>query len=378
MKRNPDELLRQLKARRGGTDRISRVALNQQQEILDKQAFREAYEQRAADKPFTRYALGAMQAVDADYTRISLETSERVAQQLLTRLTRVNRCVSFRNQGSVPLNVHIRGVSDVDLLVIEEEVLLYDPRGRKATIPPGYPPAPRTAVDMLASLRTQAERDLVEAYPAATVDRTNSKAIKISGGSLARPVDVVPAVWWDTVAYQQSLHEYDRGVSIYDRGNHAVIANLPFLHIKRVRERCDTTAGGLRKAIRLCKQVKADAEEEGSQIRLSSYEIAGLMYHADMYALGRHVYNEMEVLVEAQRLFSELRADAQFAHSLITPDESRAILDTTQKFAALGALSLELDALLTEVARENSATLRYQASPGFEASRGVLREAVIP
>lgn len=378
MKRNADELLRQLKSRRAGADRLNRVALKEQQEILDKRIFREAYENRAADKPFTRYALGAMQAVDADYTRISLETADRVAHQLLVRFTRVNRRVSFRPQGSVPLDVHIRGVSDVDLLVIEEEVLHYDPQGPKATVPPGYTPSPRSVADTLATLRVQAENDLSDAYPAATVDKSNAKAIKISGGSLARPVDVVPAAWWDTFTYQQTGAEHDRGISIFDRENHSTIANLPFLHIKRVRDRCETTRGGLRKAIRLCKQVKADAEEEGGNVQLSSYEIAGLMYHADMNAFGRHVHTEMEVLVEAQRFLDELKNNAERAKTLVTPDESRLILDSTEKLHALGVLSHELDALLVEVGKENSAVLRLHDAPALDTSRFILKGTAVP
>ena len=39
--------------------------------------------------------------------------------------------------------------------------------------------------------------------------------------------------------------------------------------------------GGLRKSIRLCKSVKADSDRD---IQLSSFDIAAIMYHADMNA----------------------------------------------------------------------------------------------
>jgi O-acetyl-ADP-ribose deacetylase (regulator of RNase III) len=46
-----------------------------------------------------------MQAVSADYTRVSIETADRIANQL----SKANLNVEFRLQGSVPLDVHIKG-----------------------------------------------------------------------------------------------------------------------------------------------------------------------------------------------------------------------------------------------------------------------------
>jgi hypothetical protein len=66
-----------------------------------------------------------MQEVSPDYTRISIETAERVGRQLDAALTVTGLSVEFRLQGSVPLNVHIRGVSDVDLLNLDVGFLTY-------------------------------------------------------------------------------------------------------------------------------------------------------------------------------------------------------------------------------------------------------------
>lgn len=70
-----------------------------------------------------------MAEVDAQYTRISIETAERVGKQLRTGLTNAGLAVDFRLQGSVPLNVHIRSVSDVDLLVLDDSFFTYDKSG---------------------------------------------------------------------------------------------------------------------------------------------------------------------------------------------------------------------------------------------------------
>lgn len=376
MTQDINQRLQKLRARRSGADRSTRVALDQQIEILRKQALGEAYERRATGKPFTRYALGAMQEVDPDYTRISVETATRVQNQLERRLSADGLNTTYRLQGSVPLNVHIRGVSDVDLLAIETGSLYYATAGMRA-LRGDYPPARRDPIVVLADLRQKSEQALEVAYPAVDVDKANAKAIKLSGGSLARPVDVVPAVWWDTVQYQTSGFEHDRGVSIYHKFDNRTIDNLPFLHIKRVSDQDALTWGGLRKAIRLCKNVKADAEEDGPEIGLSSYEIAGLLYHADLTALLNGVAWELGILAEAQRHLDWCYRNPAQAGALITPDGSRRILDTEEKSAALLRLSSELDRLLVQVAREQSATLHLQESPSLDSSRQAVSKMVV-
>jgi hypothetical protein len=47
-----------------------------------------------------------------------------------------------------------------------------------------------------------------DTYPAAEIDTTGANAISISGGSLHRPVEFVPAHWTDTAEYQCTLREY--------------------------------------------------------------------------------------------------------------------------------------------------------------------------
>lgn len=351
MKTGP-ELLSSLKSRRTGADRLHLLDSTQRASVIASQLLVEAYETRASGA-HTRYALGAMEPVSDNYTRISIQTAGRVEGQLETRLPAAGYSVTFRRQGSVPLNVHIRGVSDVDLLVIETRSLYFDNAGVRA-IRSDYPPAATPPLTILAGLRNQCERDLRAAYHTATVDTSGAKAIKISGGSLPRAVDVVPAVWWDTVDYQATRSETFRGVSIYNRRENSTIKNLPFLHIHRVDERCRLMGGSLRKAIRLCKNVKADLEDEGNTIGLSSYDIAGVMYHADQAAMRLGAVYPLAVLAETQRHLDALWVDKERARALMTPDGLRRIFDVEGKFNALLTLSTAFDKLLEAVAKEQS------------------------
>lgn len=174
MAKNIEERISSLKSRRKGADGIAFDG------YLRKIYVPEAWEQRAGNKPHTRYALGAMQEVDPDYTRISMETAERVTNQLGKRVGGFN--LDFRLQGSVPLNVHIRGVSDVDVLtLIDQQFLSFDPNGIKSNT---YWPSSDTSLDQLTQLRREEEPALKDAFPKATVDTTGSKAIKYLAGRL--------------------------------------------------------------------------------------------------------------------------------------------------------------------------------------------------
>lgn len=364
--------LSQLRARRSGgtpTRTFSEATSIFNRDFAADAASVESWETRgSSSQRWTRYAIGAMQAVDRRYTEISKETGERVASQLRDRFARAGINAEFRLQGSVPLDVHIKGVSDVDVLAITKDFYTYSPAGATA-LGGGYvSPSARTSSGVLSELRRQTERDLDDAFPAANVDKSGAKAVKVTGGSLARSVDVVPAHWYDTKAYQDSGHLAHRAVTIYNKATDQTIDNWPFLHIERVGNRCDSVLGGLRKAIRLCKSVKADSDRN---IQLSSYDIAAIMYHADMIALRLGQYSDLAVLAETQRHLDALYHDSATANGLWVPDGSRKIFDSAEKRSWLLSLSVEMDELLKHVYEESFPALTSPSQSPF-----VQREVV--
>ncbi len=152
MARNIQDRLSGLSSRRKGVDSISkaRITVHAQDELLAKSLTEEKWQKRATTQPYTRYALGAMQAVDAAYTQKSKDEAERVAQQLRSGLS---VSVETRLQGSVPLDVHIRGVSDVDLLVLDTSFYTYDVLGAKAQLGGYIYPSSKTSLGVLQALR---------------------------------------------------------------------------------------------------------------------------------------------------------------------------------------------------------------------------------
>lgn len=371
MARDINERLKQLNIRRKGTDRLDVLDTHSYAEVLAKSLQSETWEKRAYAQPHTRYALGAMQAVDTRYTEISVETATRVGKKLVSSLPMT---VEFRLQGSVPLDVHIRGVSDVDLLTLDGWHLTYNPHGCRAST---YIGTSQTSLGALVNLRREAERVLKSAYPAARVDCSGGKCIALSGGSLRRPVDVVPSHWSDNIEYQASQQEHDRGVTILDKHRQETIGNLPFLHIKRVHDRDTIAIGGLKKAIRLTKNVKNDAENESSASKLPSFDIAALLYHADVAALRMGYVHELAVLRETQRFLDWCYQNKAEARQLRTPDGSRPVLNTGDKFAALLTISVEMDRLAEAVAKEQLAGA-VLTQPTLMQIDEVLRHATIP
>ena len=370
--------IQRLSARRRGTDRMISLDSAEQLEVLAKSLTEESgWTKRAANQPFTRYALGAMQEVGPDYTRVSMETAQRVRSQLDTRLHAAGFLVEFHVQGSVPANVHIRGVSDVDLLVLDRSFLTFDRTGAVGARGGYGNPTMLTTEVVLSRLRHGAETSLEAAFPRASVDKTGSKAISISKGSLARPVDVVPSHWHDTVDYQCTQQMEDRGVTLWDRKARRVIDNMPFRHIAKLGYQDRITGGGLKKAIRLCKNIKADAIEDGKKIAISSFDIASAMFHASTSALGAGIVYELAILAETQRHLDRLATDFTFARSLWTPDSTRRIFDNDEKLAGVRALSIEVDALAKSVAQEQSQVLVHRSVPTWSEINDVLAKSYV-
>jgi hypothetical protein len=364
-----DRRLAALRDRRQGITALQKSLTASPREILERAQRRELYETRSANTA-TRYALGSMQEVDPEYTKNSIAEGDRVKNQLARHLAGLIP-VDFQYQGSVPLNVHIKGVSDVDLLVLRTDFLTIDANGRLANTYSDWTGEGPTK--LLARLREKSEAALISAFPEADVVTSGAKSIAISGGSLRRKVDVVPSHWHDTAAFQASSEVKDRGVRILNKDLQQTILNLPFQHIHRVDEKDQRTNGGAKKVIRLLKNLRNDSDYKAS-IGLSSYEIAGLVWHFDNAGLTVYPWQDLSLIATTKQNLDALVADRSRAMALLTPDLSRFILDSEEKFRALVLLSLEVDQLAEAVANE----LAPHLAKANGATLRTLREAYVP
>ncbi len=299
-----------------------------------------------------KYTIGAMATVDRKSTEVSISEGNRVADSLIKSLRVRGINTTSRLQGSVALDIHIKGHSDVDMLIIKESVIQVEsPR----VIPNNYTDSDdiRTMENIVKEIRLESEDILPRNFPQVTVDCTGNKSIAMSEGSLQRKVDVVPASWFDTIAYQKSKNENDRGIKIYHKGDHELILNLPFKHIQLISNKDSIYNGNLRRVIRLMKNMIADMPNYKKIIakKLSSYDLAAIAYHmnTDLY-----LSYEMRLgLVEKTRgHLQKLLTNSLLRMMLDVPDGSRRIFDTSEKARALEVLTSEFAALSESIFKD--------------------------
>jgi len=313
---------------------------------------KEVYE-KLKESDSVKYTIGAMASVDEKFTQVSISEGNRVADSLIKSLG-VSRSIytESRLQGSVALDIHIKGHSDVDMLIIKKGLVKVE---YPKIAPENYSTSsdPRSMVDIVKEIRLESEDILPRNFPKADIDISGNKSIAMSGGSLQRKIDIVPACWYDTHEYQQTQDESDRGIEIYHKSNHELILNLPFTHIKLISNRDDRYNGNLRSVIRLMKNMIADMPDYKKRVakKLSSYDLASIAYHMD-----DRLYLPLEMhlgLVEKTREYLNYLWVSPYRRSLLeVPDKSRKIFDDEKKVTALEVLKSEFTALSEAIAKD--------------------------
>lgn len=348
---SPAARLARLKTRRPGLDRPA-IAAKRDRQVFARKGVAEPWELRASGKPNTQRMLGAMLAIDAAETAASLAAATDLGNWLARALMAMGHPVECELQGSVPADTHIRDYSDVDLLVLSRLVTTSDPFALRNLLGwIGLPASADRSLQVLGRLRRALEAILSANYPAA-VDISGSKAVRLGADAQGRPTDVVPSHWHDTADYDRSGQRADRGVVIFDSRAQATIEGRPFRHLDLLAARDGLSEGGLKRAIRLCKHLKAEAAEEGVGIGLSSFQITGVMYNLEPDALRVGAEPELASLAGAQAWLAHLVKSPATAGALSAPGTGRPLLPKTHDLAALEILSRRLTDLAEGVLEE--------------------------
>jgi hypothetical protein len=337
--------------------------LNKSATFAEESPFRDSVTERYRNKTRSKnfqYALVSMQEVDAQYTAISYREAERVAKQVDSGLLKLGRMVTVELQGSLPLNVHLRRVSDVDMLVWPFSFFVFDNYGVAAS---SYTVSTNNAVSEITSLRSECCSVIRSAFPAAKVDDSGAKCITVSEGSLLRDIDVVPSVLYKTGTYQRTNNDEDRGVQIYDKKAYELITNYPFKVRAMINAKEVRTGGGCKKAIRLLKNMKEDSD---TSIALSSFNIMSLVYAMQDSELVHLSYYEGKVVASLQNWFFSLANDETYLRGLDTVDGSRKIVQSAVDITAVKQMSDELNTLVLRIAQE----LQSDIPTSFSAWRG--------
>lgn len=310
-----------------------------------------------------QYALGAMEAVGDDSTRISYREGDRVAGQLERALAAADIPVEFKYQGSVPLDIHIDYSSDIDLLVLHREILGSDPQGTGS-----YVTLPGTRHETIRSIRVCCESALPRAFYAATVDTSGDKAISISGGSLQRKVDVVPATWFDTKQYQITKELRHRDVDVWMKSTNTLFRNAPFLHQHEINSKDLMTVGGAKRVIRLLKSLIRDSKKASL---LKSYEVASLVWHFPNLELITNPTTSLELVITAFGNLTKMAADQNATMNLRTPDGTRNIIDSPAKLDALKDLRDQVEGLAGSIFKERQPFKSYTPLAALQELRTI-------
>lgn len=275
-----------------------------------------------------KYIKLAMTGVDPTYTQKSKDAGEQVKRHL-SSLTNV----TFRYQGSVMTNTHIKGFSDIDLLVICDKFYTWDSLGvnnilnsstertkfyssqiTKLENESKISPYLGDSLADLRQLRIDKENILRRIYT--QFDASNGKAIKIRNLNLNRDVDVVTANWYDNVNSIINNKGEHRGIQVYDKNkNQKSPVDYPFLSILRINERGSDTNDRLKKMIRFLKNLKANSNQK---IELSSFDINAICYDIEVSKYKYLSYVELVNVIYTQ--LHSIYSDKNHSDRIISVD----------------------------------------------------------
>lgn len=250
-----------------------------------------------------KYVRMAMMAVDEEYTRKTKQAGEAAKDHLKRDLSNVE----YRYQGSVMTDTHIRGGSDIDLLVlctkfnhtdisrIRNELNntlshTYTELANLRSYNNRFSAYQGNCYQDLRSLRLDIERIMKSNY--AMCDISKPKSVKITNQNLHRDVDVVTSCWYDSYYYVlNGEDETNRAISIYNKDTNTYSGpDYPFLSISRINNRSAVTNGRLKRMIRFLKNVRTDSDKD---IDLTSFEINAICYDIPISEYQNMEYKEL-------------------------------------------------------------------------------------
>lgn len=308
-----------------------------------------------------KYVRYAMKGVESEYTAKSRLAGERVKGHLKDQLSDI----SFQYQGSVMTETHIKGASDIDLLVISEKFYRFD----RSTVVSALSDNKKyynflqldklqweiknagytgNTLNDLRDNRIDSENILKKIYD--ECDIKPPKAIKIKNKSLNRDVDVVIANWYDNVSSIINDKAIDyRGIQVYNKDLHQKGSpGYPFLSIQRINLKSKETTGRLKKMIRFLKNIKADSAFD---ITLSSFQFNAICYAIPMDQYQDKSFYQLVPILYIQ--LDDLYQNRSQANNLMSVDGNEYIFrNNPNQINELKYLMVEIKPILEDLDNE--------------------------
>jgi hypothetical protein len=282
-----------------------------------------------------------MRPIGQKYNDKTIDAAKRVQKHLQDNYElHFNR--AFKTQGSVVTGTNIRVHSDFDLLTIIDKYY-FNPPG--TTTDNAYT-ASNPDEDIVA-LRNQSIRILKGIYD--DVNDKGEKSISIFNKSLNRKVDIVFCFWYHSDEFNKSKDEFYKGVYLYRFPSKEKVRDFPFATIANVNTKGTETIDGSRKAIRLLKNLKADADND---IFLSSFQLTSLVHSMHNSILWYKEGGEMSIAQAVSLHIDKICNDSAFRKAIKSPNgiELPFIKDDTVQ--ELEKLNRDLTVLISDTSTE--------------------------
>lgn len=296
----------------------------------------------------------AMQGVGKEYTDKSLQAGDAVKNHLSSVLS----FVCYEYQGSVMTNTHIRGNSDIDLLVISDKSYFFDydiePKFQEAIKDYNINDIQKqrisyhlnassysgNALQDLRNNRIESEAKLKSVYM--IFKNEKPKCIQITNQNLHRDVDIVFASWHKTFDGIKEASNKKNKIKIYDYHKYELgRIESPFISIELINSKDSSVNGRLKKMIRFIKTIKADSTMD---INLTSFDINAICYNIPTYKYQNKVYYELVKVIYEE--FYQIIINASYRNLIKSVDGSEYIfLGKEDKTERLRQIVIEIDLL---------------------------------
>jgi hypothetical protein len=295
----------------------------------------------AADIPQDiKYLFESMKPIGEKYNAKTIQAAENV-QGHLERGLKVHFERAYRTQGSVKTNTNIRVHSDFDLLTIIDRYF-YPQTSNGNTYTASDPD------EDIQELRKQATEIMKFQYD--TVDDSGDKCISIENKHLNRKVDIVFAYWYNSDKYQEVKDEFYRGIYLYNFKKKTKHRDFPFATIHNVNVKGDNTNDGLRKGVRLLKNLRADSEIELKVLK--SFQLNSIVYSIDNAPLSYNVGDEIRIARVVSEQMGKLIDEPIYRKSIVSPNGVEKPLIDDDTVPELVLLKSDLDTLIEDASKD--------------------------
>jgi len=303
----------------------------------------------ASDIPAdVKYLFESMKAIGEKYNAKTIQAAENVKTHL-ERDLKLHFARAYRTQGSVRTNTNIRVHSDFDLLTIIDKYF-YPQTSTGITYTESEP---NTDIE---DLRRQATSIMKAQYD--KVDDKGEKCITIENQNLNRKVDIVFAFWYNPDNYRDSNDEYYRGVYLYNFEEKTKHRDFPFATIHNVNYKGEQTYDGMRKGIRLLKNLKADSDTEFKLLK--SFQLTSIVYQIESNLLMYNAGDELRIATVVSEQLKKLINDPIYRVALSSPNGVEKPLYSPDTVPEMVKLKADLDLLIEDASKDIARSYNLQ------------------